>query len=89
MRNQREHDPSRKHAPLYRKHAQLKPDHIYAIDEADVGVLLRVVICGLVLVVSCVVWCCSCCVFVCVTCFSSYEADVASTQTLQHNSVHL
>jgi len=32
-------------------------------------VVLRVVVCGVVLVVSCVVWCCSCCVFVCVTCF--------------------
>jgi len=31
-----------------------------------------VVVCGVVLVVSCVLWCCSCCVFVCVTCFSSY-----------------
>jgi len=37
------------------------------------GVILRVVVCGVVHVVSCVVWCCSCCVFVRVTCFSSYS----------------
>ena len=30
------------------------------------------VVCGVVLVWLCVVWCCSCCVFVCVTCFSLY-----------------
>jgi len=41
------------------------------------GVVLRVVVCGVVLVVSCVVWGCSCCVYVCVTCFSSYP-------TVQH-----
>jgi len=53
MINQQQHDVSRKHAPLYRKHAQLILDHIYAIDEADVGVvLLHEVVCGLVLIVS-------------------------------------
>ena len=31
------------------------------------------VVCGVVLVVACVVWCCSCRVFVCVTCFSSHR----------------
>jgi len=36
------------------------------------GVVLRLVVCGVVLVVSRVVWCCSCCVFVCVTCFLLY-----------------
>ena len=39
------------------------------------GVILRVVVCGVVLVVSCVVWCCSCWVFVCVICFSSYVVE--------------
>ena len=37
------------------------------------GVVLRVVVCGVILVVSCVVWWCSCCAFVCVTCFSCYR----------------
>jgi len=55
MVNEHKHDLSRKHAPLYRKHAQLIPDYIYAIDEADVGVILRVVVFGVALVVSCVV----------------------------------
>ena len=32
------------------------------------------VVCGVVLVVSCVVWCCPCCVFACMTCFSSYSS---------------
>ena len=38
-----------------------------------VNLVLRVVVCGVVLVVSCSVWCCSCHAFVCVTCFSSYN----------------
>jgi len=38
------------------------------------GVILRVVVCGDVLVVPCVVWFCSCCVFVCVTCFSPADS---------------
>jgi len=42
------------------------------------GVVLRVVVCGVVLVVSCVVWCCSCCAFVCVTCFSTYRRLLAA-----------
>ena len=34
---------------------------------------IPVVVCGVVLVLSCV-WCCSCCVFVFETCFSSHRA---------------
>ena len=41
-------------------------------------VVLRVVVCGVVLVVSRVGCCCSCRVFVCVTCFSSYRHTPSS-----------
>jgi len=37
------------------------------------GVVLLVIVCGVVLVVSFIVWCYSCCVFVRVACFSSYR----------------